>query len=41
MNSTQNQTLKIGLLFGGQSGEHEVSLVSAKSIAWGCGKIPK
>jgi D-alanine-D-alanine ligase len=41
MNSTQNQPLKIGLLFGGQSGEHEVSLVSAKSIALGLRQNPK
>ena len=25
--------LRVGLLFGGRSGEHEVSIVSAKAIA--------
>ena len=25
--------MKVGLLFGGRSGEHEVSIVSAKAIA--------
>ena len=31
--SEQMAKIKVGLLFGGCSGEHEVSLVSAKAIA--------
>jgi D-alanine-D-alanine ligase len=32
MNSQKGKKLKVGVIFGGRSGEHEVSLVSANSI---------
>ncbi|EKD84155.1 MAG: hypothetical protein ACD_39C00215G0001 [uncultured bacterium] len=32
MNSVPGSKIKVGVIFGGRSGEHEVSLVSAKSI---------
>ena len=33
--STPNKRLRIGVLFGGRSGEHEVSLASAASVIRG------
>ncbi|HEX3372442.1 MAG TPA: hypothetical protein VHS08_07975, partial [Candidatus Acidoferrales bacterium] len=30
--STEKKRLRIGILFGGRSGEHEVSLLSAASV---------
>ena len=30
--NNMNKKLKIAILFGGRSGEHEVSLMSAKSV---------
>ncbi len=32
MSSTNRQKLRVGVLFGGQSGEHEVSLASARGV---------
>ena len=32
MSSTNSSTIKVAVLFGGRSGEHEVSLMSARSV---------
>ena len=32
MSQEQNKKIRVGVLFGGRSGEHEVSLMSARSV---------